>query len=36
MFIAQLRTNSHQLRCEIGGCVCSAPLEKWKRKNISF
>jgi hypothetical protein len=44
MFISQLRTNSHQLRCETGRwkrpkeaweervCVCSAPPEKWKQK----
>ena len=47
MLIAQLRTNSHQLRWKLGvgkvqrklgkkGCVCSATPEKWKHKNISF
>jgi hypothetical protein len=43
MLIAQLRTNSHQLRCETEhwkrskklekkGCVCFAPPKKWKQK----
>jgi hypothetical protein len=47
ILIAQLRTNSHQLRCETGigkdqrklgkkGCVYSAPSEKWKQKTFHF